>query len=71
MKTRDEITVYEALRMAFDYAGYYKDKSPFEVADLILEYGKKKSNGGDTSTGTGDESSTGTNEATEDTKPKE
>ena len=41
----DKISVKEALKMAFDYAGYYRDKDVFSVADMILEYSKRKENG--------------------------
>lgn len=65
------MTTEQALRMAFDYAGYYRDKSPFEVADMILEYVKRKENGTDNDSGNLTSSSTGTNEEAENLEQKE
>ena len=62
------MTIEQALRMAFDYAGYYRDKSPFEVADMILEYVKRKENGTNTGDSSGDNSS---DTKTEDIESKE
>jgi len=39
------MTHEQALRIAFDYAGYYPKESPFEVADMILDWVKKKEDG--------------------------